>query len=116
MATIEDAIYEVARSSADPADKIKIIEELIRALPTDRWTFRYVIWCLVSVVIMTLIGLLILWGIGRDLKDFPPQVITLATTALGALAAYLVPPRSTPADQPQAAGQPPAGGQQPAGD
>lgn len=98
MVTIDDAILEVVRANIPAADKIKIIKSLIRA--EDRWISRYVIWGLVTVVILTMIALIIfIFLVNQEvlkMTDFPQGIIALGTTALGALAAYLVPPASSP--------------------
>lgn len=94
MATIDDAILEVVRGVGTPDEKVKIIKELTTAAPTDRWTTRYVIWGLIAVVIVIAIGSVIMLGMEgtAGAGKIPDGIIALATTALGALAAYLVPP------------------------
>lgn len=97
MVTIDDAILEVVRGNIPAADKIKIIKSLIRA--EDRWISRYVIWGLVTVVILTMVAMIIFIFLVNQqvlkITDFPQGIIALGTTALGALAAYLVPPASS---------------------
>lgn len=96
MATIDDAILEVVRGAGTPDEKVKIIKELTTAAPTDRWTTRYVIWGLIAVVIVVAIGSVIILGMEgtAGAGKIPDGIIALATTALGALATYLVPPSS----------------------
>jgi hypothetical protein len=90
MAMIDDAILEVVRGAGTADEKAKIIRELITAAPTDRWTIRWVIWGLIGLVIIIAIGSIVLVGI--KITPIPDGIIALGTTALGALAAYLVPP------------------------
>ena len=100
MATIEDALHAVIQGSESAEDKIKLIHQLIKALPTDRWSTRWVIWGLIFVVIIPIVGLTIsfTWhvlnpDITKGELDFgkliPQGVVSLASTALGALAAYI---------------------------
>jgi hypothetical protein len=103
MATIDDAILEIARGTGTPEEKVKIIRELTRAAPTDRWTLRYVIWGLIAVVVLTIVAVIIpLFHGAKELATLPQGIVALASTSLGALAAYLVPPstHSTPATIP----------------
>ena len=97
MPEIDNLIREVLRSNASADDKTKIIQALLAGAPADRWGInRYVIWGLIAVVVMTVIGVVIAWSRAAtgDLTKFavPEGLVALATTALGALAAYLVPP------------------------
>ena len=126
MPEIDDLIREVIRSNASADDKTKIIQVLLMGAPADRWGInRYVIWGLIAVIVMTVIGVVITWGRATgNLTEFkvPEGLVALATTALGALAAYLVPPShpaattlTTSAGGP-AAGSEPATGSGPASD
>ena len=108
MATIDDAIFEVVRGAGTMDEKKQLIDELRKALPSDRWTFRYVIWGLIAIVIIPTLGVFILWAVKGDLdaSKIPQGLISLASTALGALAAYITPSshQSTPAPPAQQAG------------
>ena len=98
MATIDDAIQEVVRGTGTPEEKVRIIRELRKC--TDRWTLRYVIWGLIAVAIIPILGIFAMISI-RQTIDVPQALVVLAATALGALAAYIVPPSVVP---PPAAG------------
>jgi hypothetical protein len=93
MATIDDAILAAVQGNGTPAEKIKVIAELRKALPTDRWTFRYVIWGLIVIVLIPMAGVFAIWAIKAniDANSIPQGLISLASTALGALAAYITP-------------------------
>ena len=67
MATIDDAIFEVIRGAGTMDEKKQLIDELRKALPSDRWTFRYVIWGLIAIVIIPTLGVFILWVVKGDL-------------------------------------------------
>jgi hypothetical protein len=110
MPEIDDLIREVIGSNASADDKTKIIQALTAAAPADRWGVnRFVVWGLIGVVVVTVVGVVIAWGraTGNPTNFTVPEgLIALATTALGALAAYLVPPGhpvaaalSTPAER-----------------
>jgi hypothetical protein len=111
MATIDDAIFAVVqRNDLDANQKNQLIGQLRKALPTDRWTFRYVIWGLIAVVIIPTLGVLILWAWNIETFDaskVPQGLISLASTALGALAAYITPGIHQSGQAPQ--GQAPQG-------
>ena len=93
MATIDDAILAAVQGAGTPAEKQKIISELRKALPTDRWTFRWVIWGLIVVVLIPVAGVFLIWLIkgSIDVNSIPQGLISLASTALGALAAFITP-------------------------
>jgi hypothetical protein len=93
MATIDDAILAAVQGAGTPAEKIKIINELRKALPTDRWTFRWVIWGLIVVVLVPAVGVFLIWLFrgNVEINSLPQGLISLASTALGALAAFITP-------------------------
>lgn len=94
MTTMHDAILDVVRGSGTADDKIKIIGTLIS--DENRWTSLYIIWGLIAVVILTIVTLIVfLFLLDKavlKVDDFPQGIIAFGATALGALAAYLVPP------------------------
>lgn len=104
---IDRAIQDVVKSPTMTAEeKTKIIQALAAAAPADRWGVnRWVISGLIFAVGAAVIGMGVAWGIALSrapntgLTNFavPEGLIALATGALGALAAYLVPPTHTPA-------------------
>jgi hypothetical protein len=109
MATIEDAIFEASKLPSDASieHRLKLIEELRKSLPTDRWTFRWVIWGLGLVVVFPVVVICIKYFLaeGFDAANIPQAVVSLASTALGALAAYLTPRR--PGSKEEEAGKAP---------
>jgi hypothetical protein len=94
MTTMHDAILEVVHGNATSDEKIRIITTLIS--DEDRWTTLYIIWGLIAVVVLTIIAIVcFLFLVNKyalKINDFPQGIIAFGATALGALAAYLVPP------------------------
>jgi hypothetical protein len=77
MATIDDAILAAVQGAGTPAEKLKIISELRKSLPTDRWTFRWVIWGLIVVVLIPVAGVFMVWLIrgNIDVNSIPQGLI-----------------------------------------
>jgi hypothetical protein len=92
-ATIEDSILEVVKGTKPSDEQIKIIRALRKSLPTDRWAFRWVIWGLIVVVLIPMVTFVLSgWLKGSiDITNIPQGLISLASTALGALAALITP-------------------------
>src|SRR5690348_11995038 len=94
MATIDDAILAAVQSTTGTlAEKEALIKQLVHALPTDRWTFRWVIWGLIAVVLIPVIGVFGIWAVKGtiDANSIPQGLISIASTAIGALAAFITP-------------------------
>ena len=101
MPTIDDALYAVATDTRmDVNEKLAVMRQLQQALPTDRWTLRYIVVGLVLVVSVT-IAVMVAWSLleREKISDIPQSLVALASTALGALAAYITPPRSTAGEE-----------------
>ncbi|TYC62197.1 hypothetical protein ETQ85_01190 [Zoogloea oleivorans] len=89
---------DVLDSSLDIQDKKILMNELRKSAPPDenRWNFRIVVWTLAIVAISipgyvlwtTSIGLGGSAGIPREIK-IPEGLLSLGSTAIGALAAFL---------------------------
>jgi hypothetical protein len=94
MTTMHDAILDVVRGGGSADEKIRIISTLIA--DENRWTSLYIIWGLIAVVILTIVSLIVfLFLVNKTVLkvgDYPQGIIAFGATALGALAAYLVPP------------------------
>jgi hypothetical protein len=94
MTTMHGAILEVVHGNETADEKIRIINTLIS--DEHRWTSLYIVWGLIAVIILTIAALIAFLFLANrsilKLSDFPQGIIALGATALGALAAYLVPP------------------------
>ena len=67
--------------------KKKLIDELRKANPsTDRWTFRWAIWILGIVVILSVIAL---WALQGNGYDSPDGLVAIGSGAVGGLAGLL---------------------------
>ena len=93
MVTIDDAILAAVQGTGTLAEKEALVKQLTKALPTDRWTFRWVIWGLIAVVLIPVIGVFVIWWVkgNIDVNSIPQGLISLASTAIGALAAFITP-------------------------
>jgi hypothetical protein len=101
MSKIDDAMYNVATDrQMSASEKLQVIRELQKALPTDRWTLRYIVVGLVALVILPVLFIIgfACWVYLRTGQvagtEIPQSLVSLASTALGALAAYITRPRS----------------------
>jgi hypothetical protein len=108
MTTMHDAILDVVRGNSTADEKIRIISTLIS--DENRWTSLYIIWGLIAVGILSIVALIVFFIlINRAIlkvDDFPQGIIAFGSFALGALAAYLVPPSNISASAPAALAQP----------
>lgn len=81
----------VGDASLTPVDKQKLIDELRKTTPTsDRWTFRWAIWILGAVVLLT-IGAL--WALSFGGHSIPDGLVAIGSGAAGGLAGLLTPGR-----------------------
>jgi len=75
-----------------PEQKKSLIDELRKSSPTsDRWTFRWAIWILGLVVILTVIAL---WSLSAGEYEIPDGLIAIGSGAAGGLAGLLTPGRN----------------------
>src|SRR5207244_1695604 len=65
--------------------KKDLIDELRKTEPAfnDRWLYRYVVWSLGAVAILSVVGFVVLSGLG---KDIPEGLVALGSAAIGGLA------------------------------
>ena len=81
---------EVLKSDHPWAEKEMMLNEVRKLQPAgqNRWNFR---WIALAVALVAISGpAAFLFGIyNSQEKDLPPEVISLSSTAIGALAAYL---------------------------
>ncbi len=71
-------------------EKIDLIDELRKNNPstTDRWSYRYAIWFLGASVMITIISMVILAALG---KDVPDGLIAIGSAVAGGIAGLLSP-------------------------
>ena len=81
----------VTDPSLTPEQKKSLIDELRKSSPTsDRWTFRWAIWILGLVVLLTIISL---WSLSAGKYDIPDGLVAIGSAAAGGLAGLLTPGR-----------------------
>lgn len=81
----------VTDPSLTPDQKKSLIDELRKSSPTsDRWTFRWAIWILGLVVLLTIISL---WSLSAGKYDIPDGLVAIGSAAAGGLAGLLTPGR-----------------------
>lgn len=77
--------------SLTPDQKKTLIDELRKSTPaSDRWTFRWAIWILGLVVILTIIAL---WSLSTSNSSIPEGLVAIGSAAAGGLAGLLTPGR-----------------------
>lgn len=81
----------VTDPSLTPGQKKSLIDELRKSSPaSDRWTFRWAIWILGLVVLLTIISL---WSLSAGEYDIPDGLVAIGSAAAGGLAGLLTPGR-----------------------
>ncbi|MBK7462654.1 MAG: hypothetical protein IPJ50_07925 [Betaproteobacteria bacterium] len=90
--TLYDLLRDVlADPKLDYEQKQKLIDELRKASPaSDRWTFRWAIWILGLVVILTIVAL---WALSADGHIVPEGLVAIGSGAAGGIAGLLTPGR-----------------------
>lgn len=82
------------RTDLKPPEKQKLLDEIRKMVPaSDRWTFRYAIWILGSVVLFSIIGMIALTFGG---KSVPEGLVSIGSAAAGGLAGLLSPKGNQP--------------------
>jgi hypothetical protein len=85
------ALYElVLRSGRPVCEQKKLLNEVRKLLPAEgnRWNFRYVIFTLALVALSVPVVAGVLLCRGKEI-DLPEGLLALASTAVGALAAFV---------------------------
>ena len=81
----------VTDPSLTPEQKKSLIDELRKSSPTsDTWTFRWAIWILGLVVLLTIISL---WSLSAGQSQIPDGLVAIGSAAAGGLAGLLTPGR-----------------------
>ena len=80
----------IIESDMEMDDKLKYLDEVRKLKPPseNRWNFRYVIWAIALVAISSPLMFLAFAVQGKEV-DPPEAMLTLSSTAVGALAAYI---------------------------
>ena len=82
----------VVDPNLSPEQKKSLIDELRKSSPTsDRWTFRWAIWILGLVVLLTVIAL---WSLSAGKHEIPDGLIAIGSGAAGGLGGLLTPGRN----------------------
>jgi len=95
MDTTKQLIEIVLNGDGSSKEKLKLISELRKLRPPlqDRWIFRFVVWFLGAISLLSLIFIVIL---ACKKEDVPDAILSLGAVAVGALAGVLVPSNNTP--------------------
>lgn len=96
--TLNDLIEIVVRNDLDADDKKSLIAELRKTSPTfhDRWLYRYVVWSLGLVAVLSVVGFVVM---GTLDKTIPDGLVALGSAAIGGLAGLSTASRARPAEQ-----------------
>ena len=94
--TVNDLILAVLQGQHDPAEQIKLINEIRKARPplADRWLYRWVVWFLGLAVIVTISYGMWLLGPGK-VTEIPSGLVAIGSAAVGALAGLISAPSSS---------------------
>jgi hypothetical protein len=72
--------------------KMKLINEIRKSTPaSDRWTFRWAIWILGLIVLLSIVAI---WSLGLNEVPIPEGLVALGSAAAGGLAGLLTPRNS----------------------
>lgn len=82
----------VLDTSLSPDQKKSLIDELRKSTPaSDRWTFRWAIWILGLVVVLTIVALR---SLSTGQSEIPDGLVAIGSAAAGGLAGLLTPGRT----------------------
>lgn len=82
----------IGDAALSPDQKKSLIDELRKSTPaSDRWTFRWAIWILGLVVLLTIAAL---WSLSASSASIPDGLVAIGSAAAGGLAGLLTPGRN----------------------